>query len=138
HGGAAHDPQAHPAPARRSPRLADRQRRHRAHPGRLRRRGRQARPAAAPPRSPPPPPAPARLRPPTTTHDPTHAEALDWLYAQTRAGGRRHPGRAARLLDELWLEPPPRLVRVVGTNGKGTVSHLIAAGLTAAGHRTGL
>jgi dihydrofolate synthase/folylpolyglutamate synthase len=29
-------------------------------------------------------------------------------------------------------------VRVVGTNGKGTVSHLIAAGLTAAGHRTGL
>ncbi len=68
----------------------------------------------------------------------THEEALDWLYAQTRAGGRRHPGRAARLLAELGLEPPPRLVRVVGTNGKGTVSHLIATGLTAAGLRTGL
>ena len=52
----------------------------------------------------------------------THAQALDWLYAQTRAGGRRHPGRAARLLAALRLEPPPNVVRVVGTNGKGTVS----------------
>lgn len=68
----------------------------------------------------------------------TYADALDWLYAQTRAGGRRHPGRAARLLGELSLEPPPHLVRVVGTNGKGTVSHLIATGLSAAGRRTGL
>src|SRR5690606_28079760 len=71
-------------------------------------------------------------------HDLTYAEALDWLYAQTRAGGRCHPGRAARLLGELSLEPPPHLVRVVGTNGKGTVSHLIATGLSAAGRRTGL
>jgi len=68
----------------------------------------------------------------------THAQALDWLYAQTRAGGRRHPGRAARLLAALRLEPPPNVVRVVGTNGKGTVSHLVAAGLTAAGEVTGL
>lgn len=68
----------------------------------------------------------------------THAEALDWLYAQTRAGGRRHPGRAARLLAALGLAPPPNVVRVVGTNGKGTVSHLIATGLTAAGRVTGL
>lgn len=68
----------------------------------------------------------------------TYQEALDWLYAQTRAGGRRHPGRAARLLAEMSLEPPANVVRVVGTNGKGTVSHLLAAGLTAAGRHAGL
>ncbi len=68
----------------------------------------------------------------------SYERALDWLYAQTRAGGRRHPGRAARLLADLGLAPPPNVVRVVGTNGKGTVSHLVARGLTAAGERTGL
>lgn len=42
------------------------------------------------------------------------------------------------MLAALGLGAPPNLVRVVGTNGKGTVSQLIAAGLQAAGNRTGL
>lgn len=64
--------------------------------------------------------------------------ALEWLYAQTRAGGERHPRRARWLLDELGLLAPENIVRVVGTNGKGTVADMIAAGLSAAGENTGL
>ncbi|HEX7001632.1 MAG TPA: Mur ligase family protein [Trueperaceae bacterium] len=70
--------------------------------------------------------------------DTAHAEALAWLYGQTRDGGERHPRRARWLLRALGLSAPPNVVRVVGTNGKGTVSDLIAAGLRAAGYDTGL
>ncbi|HZJ09215.1 MAG TPA: hypothetical protein VFD39_05930 [Trueperaceae bacterium] len=66
-----------------------------------------------------------------------YQEALAWLYGQTRAGGRRHPGRAAALLALLAVPPPPNLIRVVGTNGKGSVSALLAAGLQADGLPTG-
>ena len=62
---------------------------------------------------------------------------MTWLYAQTRSGGRRHPGRAATLLTRLGLAPPPTLVRVVGTNGKGSVTAMIAHGLSLAGRVTG-
>ncbi len=70
--------------------------------------------------------------------DAAHAQALAWLYAQTRDGGERHPRRARWLLRELGLSAPPNVVKVVGTNGKGTVSDLIAAGLRRAGNDTGL
>lgn len=62
---------------------------------------------------------------------------MAWLYAQTRAGGRRHPGRAKALLDLLALNPPANVVRVVGTNGKGSVSAMLAAGLANEGFVTG-
>ncbi len=66
-----------------------------------------------------------------------YAEALQWLYARTRSGGRRTSARAATLLRELGLKPPAPTAVVVGTNGKGTVSTMLARGLTASGARTG-
>lgn len=56
---------------------------------------------------------------------------------QTRAGGPRDPRRAATVIEALGLDVPSAVVRVVGTNGKGTVSAMLAAGLSAAGHVTG-
>jgi len=68
---------------------------------------------------------------------PSYPEALAWLFGRTRAGGARGPDRAAALLAAWGLTAPPLVVHVVGTNGKGTVTTMIAAGLQAAGHRTG-
>ncbi|NLG09710.1 MAG: bifunctional folylpolyglutamate synthase/dihydrofolate synthase [Deinococcales bacterium] len=68
---------------------------------------------------------------------PGYDEALAWLFSRTRGGGRRTPTRAARLLERLELTPPALTVGVVGTNGKGSVTNMIATGLAAAGHRTG-
>lgn len=59
------------------------------------------------------------------------------MFAQTRAGGPRDLRRAAELITRLALKVPDRIVRVVGTNGKGTVTTMVAAGLTAAGFATG-
>lgn len=66
-----------------------------------------------------------------------YAAALQWLYSRTRSGGKRTSARAATLLRELGLAPPPVTAVVVGTNGKGTVSAMLARGLSAAGARTG-
>ncbi len=63
--------------------------------------------------------------------------ALEWLFAQTRNGAPRSVRRMVNLMAQLELTSPPRVVHVVGTNGKGSVSAMIAAGLTAAGQRTG-
>ncbi|MFO7545507.1 MAG: Mur ligase family protein [Trueperaceae bacterium] len=71
------------------------------------------------------------------TLPPSYDDALAWLFARTRAGGGRGPARAAELLRDFEIPMPPLVVHVVGTNGKGTVTTMIAAGLTAAGHRTG-
>jgi folylpolyglutamate synthase/dihydropteroate synthase len=40
-------------------------------------------------------------------------------------------------LDALGAPDPPRVLHVVGTNGKGTVAHLLAAMAQAHGLRTG-
>lgn len=72
--------------------------------------------------------------PPTGGYD----AALDWLFARSRGGAPRDPGRMTRLIDLLALAQPPATVHVVGTNGKGTVAAMIAAGLAAAGRRCGL
>lgn len=58
----------------------------------------------------------------------------DWLFAQTRQGRERGPAPARRLLD--LLGHPDRQfgsLRVVGTNGKGSVCAMLEAGLLAAG-----
>lgn len=68
----------------------------------------------------------------------TYAEALSWLFVQTRDQAPRDPARMRALLKDLNLRPPSNAVHIVGTNGKGTVSHLIARGLSSAGRRTGL
>lgn len=67
----------------------------------------------------------------------SYPEALDWLYAQTRAGRPRDPARTRALLDALRLPMPPRSVHVVGTNGKGTVAAMIAEAYRAGGVRAG-
>lgn len=64
--------------------------------------------------------------------------ALSWLFSRTRQGADRSPARMAALMTELGLTPPLAVAHVVGTNGKGTVSAMIAAGMQAAGTRTGL
>lgn len=66
-----------------------------------------------------------------------YSEALEWLYARTRSGGERTSARAATLLRELGLTPPALTAVVVGTNGKGTVSTMVARGLSASGARAG-
>ena len=58
-----------------------------------------------------------------------YEQALTWLFSRTRAGAARSPARMARLLAELNLAIPPRVAHVVGTNGKGTVSAMIATGI---------
>lgn len=61
-----------------------------------------------------------------------------WLYAQSRQGRPRGPQRARALLDALGA-PDARFasLRVVGTNGKGSVCAMLEAGLLAAGQTVG-
>lgn len=72
------------------------------------------------------------LEPPSTYQD-----ALRWLFAQTRSGAPRDAERMRRLMARLELTHPPNAVHVVGTNGKGSVTAMLAAGLEAAGVKTG-
>jgi len=70
-----------------------------------------------------------------------YAEALARLYALSARGirsglERMRAGLAQRGLEPNELQLP--FIQVAGTNGKGSVSSMIAAGLTAAGYRTGL
>ncbi|HEX7022657.1 MAG TPA: Mur ligase family protein [Trueperaceae bacterium] len=67
----------------------------------------------------------------------TYPDALAWLYARSRGGLPRDPERMRSLVRQLRLSMPPRSVHVVGTNGKGTVTAMIAAAQAAAGHTTG-
>ncbi|CAN5781639.1 hypothetical protein BH24DEI2_BH24DEI2_22490 [soil metagenome] len=68
----------------------------------------------------------------------TYEDALEWLFAQTRGGAPRSAERMRTLMTRLVLESPPNVVHVVGTNGKGSVAAMLAAGFEAAGRRTGL
>lgn len=68
----------------------------------------------------------------------SYGDALAWLFARSRGGAPRDPGRMTALLEATGVTVPPRVVHVAGTNGKGTVSAMAQAGLSAAGFRTGL
>lgn len=64
--------------------------------------------------------------------------ALDWLFALQRFGVKPGLERARALLEALSLPAPgTKVVLVAGTNGKGTVTRLVSAALTGAGHVTG-
>ncbi|MGY2897232.1 glutamate ligase domain-containing protein [Deinococcus sp. UYEF24] len=65
-------------------------------------------------------------------------DVYGWLFAQTRQGRERGPAPARRLLDRLG-RPDAQFasLRVVGTNGKGSVCAMLEAGLLAAGVRVG-
>lgn len=76
----------------------------------------------------------------------TYTETLDFLYHslpvfQHIGGGAYKPGFDNIVALEKELGDPHRRFRsvhVAGTNGKGSVSHMVAAVLQAAGYRTGL
>ncbi len=68
----------------------------------------------------------------------TYESALEWLFAQTRGGAPRSAERMRNLITRLELVGPPNVVHVVGTNGKGSVAAMVAAGFGAAGRQTGL
>lgn len=64
------------------------------------------------------------------------ARRLGTWFGRTRAGMPRDPERMRDLLDACGIPDPPRVVHIVGTNGKGSVAARIAAGLSASGLRT--
>ena len=74
----------------------------------------------------------------------TYTETLDFLYHslpvfQHIGGGAYKPGFDNIVALEKELGDPHRRFRsvhVAGTNGKGSVSHMVAAVLQAAGYRT--
>lgn len=70
-----------------------------------------------------------------------YPDSVDFLYSLGNELKTVKLGleRIGRVLAELGHpERGPKIVHVAGTNGKGSVSAMIEAGLRAAGHRTGL
>ncbi len=76
----------------------------------------------------------------------TYESTLDFLYNQRPAFERQgasgyKPGLQTALALDRWLHHPHRRYRcihVAGTNGKGSVSHLLAAMMQLSGYRVGL
>ncbi len=68
---------------------------------------------------------------------PSYRDALSWLYSCVRGAAPRDPARMAALLEALALPSPDHVVHVVGTNGKGTVTAMVDAGLRAWGEPCG-
>ncbi|MEW6523766.1 MAG: folylpolyglutamate synthase/dihydrofolate synthase family protein [Bacillota bacterium] len=68
-----------------------------------------------------------------------YKEALDYLHSLYRFGSRLGLERVTRLL-ELAGRPQDqvRAVHIAGTNGKGSVTSMVASILQAAGYRTGM
>lgn len=70
---------------------------------------------------------------------PQDQDVYDWLFAQVRNNRERGPAPARALLEMLGHpEAHFASLRVVGTNGKGSVCAMLEAGLLAAGVRVGL
>lgn len=76
----------------------------------------------------------------------TYPEALDYLYSQLpmfqRTGAAAYKDNLDNTirLDEMFSHPHRsfKTVHVAGTNGKGSVSHMLASVLQEAGYKTGL
>lgn len=68
----------------------------------------------------------------------TYPEAVEWLFAQSRAGAPRGVSRIRALLQHLGHpEVAFPAVQVIGTNGKGSVVAYLEAAFKAAGARYG-
>ncbi len=73
-------------------------------------------------------------------------EALDYLYnrlpmfQRTGPAAYKHSLGISLALDRLYRHPHRRYatLHIAGTNGKGSVSHMLASVFQAAGYRTGL
>ncbi len=76
----------------------------------------------------------------------SYSDTLDYLYNQLPMFQRIGPAAYKNSLDNTWqldemYQSPHRkfpTLHVAGTNGKGSVSHMLAAVLQSAGYRTGL
>ena len=76
----------------------------------------------------------------------TYEEVLDWLYRQLPMFQRTGPVRYRIDLQKTHdlcaalghPEQGLQVIHIAGTNGKGSVSHAVAAALTARGLKTGL
>ena len=71
--------------------------------------------------------------------DQEYQEALSWIHSTMRFGSKLGLDRVDRLLSLLG-NPERRCeyVHVAGTNGKGSVTAMVASALRAAGYRTGM
>jgi dihydrofolate synthase / folylpolyglutamate synthase len=76
-------------------------------------------------------------RPTEGPDEAAYRSAVAWLIAKRRDGRPRDPRVATELLARWGRPTPPAVIHVVGTNGKGTVAHALAAMATAQGLRTG-
>lgn len=75
-----------------------------------------------------------------------HADNIDWLFSQIpsyqKVGGKAYkPGLDSMLAFDKQLGSAHkkfRSIHIAGTNGKGSTSHMLAAGLAACGYKVGL
>ncbi len=68
----------------------------------------------------------------------TYTEALAVIHSLDRFGSRPGLDRVRQLFDRVPGLLDQRFIHIAGTNGKGSVSAMLSAILTAAGHTTGL
>ncbi len=69
----------------------------------------------------------------------TYDEALEWIHSTARFGSKSGLHRISMLLELLGNpQDRPRYFHIAGTNGKGSVTAMIASSLRAAGYRTGM
>ncbi|MGB1697589.1 MAG: bifunctional folylpolyglutamate synthase/dihydrofolate synthase [Thermoplasmatota archaeon] len=68
----------------------------------------------------------------------TYEEALGWLYGRQGKGIKLGLENMQRMLDSLGNPERIPAVHVGGTNGKGSISHLLANALQNSGHKVGL
>ena len=68
-----------------------------------------------------------------------YQDALDWIHSTMRFGSKLGLERIARLLEVLGNpQADMRFVHVAGTNGKGSVTAMVASVLQQSGYRTGM
>ncbi|MEA3143051.1 MAG: dihydrofolate synthase / folylpolyglutamate synthase [Thermoplasmata archaeon] len=68
----------------------------------------------------------------------TYAESLEWLYGRQALGIKLGLGKVERLLERLGRPHDTfRAIHVAGTNGKGSVTRMLAETLRRAGFRAG-
>lgn len=70
-------------------------------------------------------------------HEAAYSRSLAWLYRQTRGDAPRDPARMKSLMLALDLQLPQRTAHVVGSNGKGSVTNMVAAAVRASGEVAG-
>ena len=69
----------------------------------------------------------------------TYEEALDYISSVSWQGSRPGLERISAMMETLGnVQDGLKFVHIAGTNGKGSVSAMLSAVLTAAGYRTGL